>query len=393
MQDEQAREPTSRAAPAQPRAPEERRATGVEPDSMGQEPAVPEGARAVRIFGTVTNQRGVPLAGVRVFTGSDRARGVQTDVDGGYKLRVILSQRKAPTLRYHLEGYALEEISLEDEDPAGERLDVEMQNLGGRSVVAGRVTSEDGEPIEGIAIQLHSKTLNARYIRMTDKKGRFSIPNVKTDTNYEFFVRPERDYRNYSKPELDTTQDDVYLEIVLERLSSGRLLGSMVDPDGYPITDFDLLLRSSQASQQAVQVSSDEEGYFVLEDAPSGDLTFTGSGLAIRGVSLSPGMEKEVVLVLDWGDHVIEGWVLDDAGRPLPGAELTLSWSGSSEGLHSGSARRSVSDESGAFRFSNLGPKPHRVTVRANGYRALQETLEVVEQSGAVELRLEPLPQ
>jgi hypothetical protein len=49
-----------------------------------------------------------------------------------------------------------------------------------------------------------------------------------------------------------------------------------------------------------------------------------------------------------------------------------------------------VTDPSGSFRFTDLGPGPHQLAVRADGYEEALETYGVFWNSGDVELRLRP---
>ena len=90
---------------------------------------------------------------------------------------------------------------------------------------------------------------------------------------------------------------------------------------------------ASDATQGAVPISSDQQGYFELAEAPAGSLSFetrSAPRLAIRGVNLQPGGEQDVVLVLDWGKEELTGSVVGERGEPIAGAELSLSWGHSS---------------------------------------------------------------
>ena len=183
------------------------------------------------------------------------------------------------------------------------------------------------------------------------------------------------------------------LEIVLESLGTGRLSGRMIEADGGPVPGFRFWLSSSTAMRSAVPITSDERGYFELAEAPAGSLTFdtrASPRLSVRGVRLPDGGETEVMLVLDWGDRVLAGRVADDRGDPVGGAQLSLSWSDTRGEIQSMSSRATLTDPSGFFRFTQLGPGEHLLDVRASGYHELKEYHDVRSDSAEVEVRLEP---
>jgi hypothetical protein len=130
-----------------------------------------------------------------------------------------------------------------------------------------------------------------------------------------------------------------------------------------------------------------------VENAPEGQLLFitrSDPRLEVQGIELGAGEDKEVDLVLDRGDHEIRGSVLDDRGEPIAGAKLTLQWSFHGGGTRSASMRRVVTDESGSFLFTQLGPGRHDLSVGAAGYEYVQEAIEVGPYAPETEIRLDP---
>jgi hypothetical protein len=55
-------------------------------------------------------------------------------------------------------------------------------------------------------------------------------------------------------------------------------------------------------------------------------------------------------------------------GLPVPGAEVTLSWSQTAQGVASRAHRHGTADATGTFRFTQLGPDRHTLNVSAPGY-------------------------
>jgi len=260
--------------------------------------------------------------------------------------------------------------------------------------VTGALHTPDGTPVPDETIELESWALEASYFGASDARGRFSIPDVAPGSDYEVRVLSESRYRNYSRRGLAVTAEGLTLDLVLEPLASAHLAGRMVDAEGSPIPLRTLLLQSSHAPGLALQITGDDRGRFTVEGAPTGRLTFstrTVPHLKVRGPLLTPASEADLLLVLDEGSHELGGQVVGDHGIPVAGAQLKLSWSYKQRGSVSSSARTAVTDPGGSFRFTDLGPGPHRLAVRADGYEDALETYGVFWNSGNVELRLSPI--
>jgi hypothetical protein len=309
----------------------------------------------LRVYGTVRDRYGDPVAEVRVVSGEPSASEALTDIEGNYEVYVVLRPRRLAGLRFLAVGYEEKRIPIRPKDIHADeerRIDVRLEPFIEKTMLSGTVRGEDGRAIPGVKVRLRSKRLKTRYVRVSDEYGRFSIPGVKIGTDYELLIRSGGAYQDYWERFLELSPDGLSIDIVLEPFVTGRLSGRMVDEDGYAVPGFSLSLRSTQASELLVQVSGDADGHFVVEEAPAGNLTFKAPGLLIRGVYLSPGSEEEVLLVLDWGDHVLSGTVVDDRGRPVAGAQLDLSWLHTRAAVRSGSIRRTRTDERGSFAFS-----------------------------------------
>lgn len=258
--------------------------------------------------------------------------------------------------------------------------------------VTGTLRTADGTPVPDEAVELSSGTLEARYSATSDARGRFAMADVAPGSGYEVRVSSQGRYREHWQQGLVVPDEGLTLELVLEPLAGARLAGRMVDAEGVPIPGRTLLLEASHGAAQLL-VTGDERGHFRIEDAPTGRLTFTTRTvphLKVRGPLLTPAAEQEVLLVLDEGSHQLGGRVVGDRDAPVRGAQLKLSWSHKQGGSISSSARTAVTDSDGGFRFTDLGPGPHRLAVRAEGYEEARETYGVFWNSRDVELRLRP---
>jgi hypothetical protein len=352
-------------------------------------------AEGRRVHGTVTNPRGEPLARVWVGLDARRDRFAYTDATGSYALQLDSdSAASDPTVRFYLRGYEEERLALPAPEGGveGGRLDVELRTVEDAARVAGVLESERGEPIAGATIVLGSKALGTHYQTVSDSNGDFSVPDVKIGQGYSLRVLPDGSYLDFTQHGIEVPEDGLSLEISLESLSTGRLVGRMVDAEGNRVPGFRLWVVSSAATRSAVPISSDERGYFELAEAPAGSLSFdtrSSPRLAVSGVLLPADGEREVILVLDWGDQELIGEVVGERGEPIAGAEVSLSWSHANGDIRSRSQRATRTNASGSFRFAQLGPGEHRLDVRAAGYRAVQEQHEVGRHAADVQVRLE----
>ena len=259
--------------------------------------------------------------------------------------------------------------------------------------VVGALRTEDGTPVPGEAVELESAALAASYVGTSDVRGRFLVSNVAPASDYEVRVLTDGRYRDYAERGVAVMAEGLALDIVLEPLASARLAGRMVDAEGNPIPRRSLLVRASHAPGLVLEVTGDERGNFWVDDAPTGQLTFstrTIPNVKIHGPLLAPGAEADLRLVLDDGSHELGGRVVGARDVPVAGAQLKLSWSYKHGGPLSSCARTAVTDSNGRFRFSELGPGTHRLAVRADGYADAIESYDVFWNSGDVELRLDP---
>ena len=368
------------------------------PDSTRTDPAPNDAARVevrhpLRVFGTVTNEVGEPLVGVRVVPLGAGTQEAHTDFEGRYEVHTLVGHTELPTLRFLAQGYEEKPLHIKPENVRGaeaRRINVRLDPRVGKTVVSGSVKGRDGRPVPNATVSLRSERLRAAYSGVSDERGTFSIRDVKIAADYVLKVHSPGVYADYFDRFIAPTPEGLKLEIVLERLSAARLRGRMINADGDPISNFRLSLRSSQASQKALDLTSDDNGYFVVEEAPVGELTFSATGFVVRGLSLSSGSEGDVRLVLDRGEHVLRGSVLGDRGRPVAGARVDLSWLYESGGLSSGSSRRTRSDAGGSFEFTQLGPGLHTLEVHADGHPPTQVSYPIRRLSEEVEIRLEP---
>ena len=353
------------------------------------------GSNTVQVFGRVTDKQGTPLAKAEIGPGGNDAIKVWTDDGGNYRTQLTVANPAASyTVRVSLDGYLEERVHLQGKEliDVGEfRVDVELRRLDATTMVSGRLRSARGEPASGERVQLQSASLGAQYLATSKGDGTFSMSAVVPADDYRITIHPKGAFENYWQQGVAIGGSGRFLDITLQPLDSGRLTGRMVDVRGFPLPGFALLLKSNKSQSRYVPVTSDDGGYFVVENAPAGNLMFVTRSeprFVVSGIRLDAGTAAEAEVVIDWGDHELSGQVSDEQGAAVAGAEVKLSWRHAADSTQSTSLRRSVSDGDGFFRFAQLGPGPHQLDVVATDYQAATQLVLVDSYSSKARVTL-----
>lgn len=329
-----------------------------------------------RIEGRVSGSHGEPLYDVLVFQGDRPAQATVTDADGRFMLSLAFATGShGASLRFAHEDFRERRIFVDGAQLAGEQptvVDVALEPLRPHGVVRGTLVSIYGEPVVGERVQLVSAELARAFHDRTDSAGRFALAGVPTNSAYSVLVQPEGPWEDYSHRDLRVPEGGLELLIELQSRETGAVTGIVVDTAGRPLPGFDLSVRSARSSRAFRSVTADPSGHFFVDDVPAGDLLFESlayPSLTVRGVHLRPGTLEEVRLTLDWGNHRVNGQVVDVAGQPVPGSRIWLTMDVRAHGVSSRSTRRTTADAQGFFGFTGVGPGPHQVRVDAPGFR------------------------
>ena len=353
------------------------------------------GSATVQVYGRVTDANELPLAGVEISPGGADAVRVWTDAGGNYRTQLTVANPAASyTVSYRLAEYLDERVNLQGRElvAAGEfRVDVELRALNEATTVTGTLRSQRGDVVPGETVQLHSAALGTRYMATSRGDGTFSMSAVEPASDYRVTIHPKGTYENYWQQGIVIGGAGASLDIMLQALDSGRLTGRIIDVEGYPLPGFSLLLKSNKSQRRYVTVTSDEGGYFVVEDAPAGNLMFVTRSdprFVVSGISLEAGSAADAEVIIDWGDHEFGGRVRDERSGPVAGAKVQLNWKHAHGGIQSTSLRSAVTDGDGFFRFTQLGPGPHQLDVVASGYQRLQQAYNVDAYLGEIRVEL-----
>ena len=350
----------------------------------------------VGVFGTVQSD-GEPVDNVQVLAIGQSDAAVYTDGEGFYELDLEVSGNKpAYTLRFVREGYREKRSVLETQNivRSGQvRVDTELEPVRELVEVSGTVYNKKGLPVPGESVQLYSEDARQRYTAISDRKGEIWYAEVETSSDYSLSVHPTDSYQDFFARNVEIGLAGADLEVVLEPLDYGRLSGQMVDSNGQPVPGFSLWLRNPDAvNQPDLLVTGDQQGNFVVDQVKEGALIFethSSPQHSISGIHLSAGEEKEVRLVLDWGNYQVGGLMVDDTGAPVTASELFVTSFRRYSGVRAHAVRRAITDEAGYFLFTQVGSGYHTIRVDVPGFIATIIDHDVGMDTPEVIIRLE----
>ncbi len=140
----------------------------------------------------------------------------------------------------------------------------------------------------------------------------------------------------------------------------------------------------------AKTVISDSAGKYEISDLDSGILdvtvetSFPGYESGVQKVEVTGNETRNLDLHLDFKKAVVEGYVYDLTGKPIPGATLS--------GLLCGKdVETRTADERGYFRFANVSPGNRFIRANAPGHQGDSRDFSAAENSATpIEFRLAP---
>jgi protocatechuate 3,4-dioxygenase beta subunit/thiol-disulfide isomerase/thioredoxin len=305
----------------------------------------------------VDAETGKPLAGVSVEESSS-FQSVKTKEDGTFELRaapgeIWISIQEVPP------GYARDRMMtsrrLTVQAGAG-AADIEFKLQRGVSV-KGQVVDPAGRPVPGAVV---------RYVRdwamseeTADDEGRFTLEGLLPGKSLVLWTSvPEKGWAGQlSLPMEKATLEPVTLK--LGRAAAVRL--TVTDPQKQPIEGIEIEVFKRCETGEGVSYDgtaarskrSGKATYDIQGLVPGQEyylqVTAEGYGHLVSGqFKLEAGETRELLpMVLRVADAVVEGRVIDPAGRPIAGAQVEV---------HSGRFAQATTDAHGRFR---LEKQPH----------------------------------
>jgi hypothetical protein len=244
--------------------------------------------------------------------------------------------------------------------------------------------------LAGRTVELRPRSGQRTDRTTTDREGRYTFPIVESPDDYRLIVFGGADHKDYQQP-VKLTADTDELDVVVEAYEFGEVTGRLVNLNGAPVPDFDLVLRNTASRKPNALVSTDKHGNFEIPAAPAGDLVVASQStpsFMVQGLYLKPGDKLHLPLVLDWGEHEIRGIVVDAHDNPVPASRIILRWSHQVDGITTKATRRTAADTQGQFAFTNLGPGPHSLRIDAPGFSTVDIDHDLSRQGYDVTVRL-----
>jgi hypothetical protein len=349
---------------------------------------------AAVIEGRVLGSAGEPLEGVTVLPKLLGQPSVRSDDDGFFRLPVALKPAtRTVSLRFQRPGYYEQsgEVLLAKAGTSGAAtLDVVMNPVEAWTSLNGTVYSDSGKPLAGRAVELRPQSAQQTYTAITDRQGRYLFPVIESPADYRLIVFGGAGHKDHQQP-VKLTADTDELDIVVDSYEFGAVSGQLVNQNGEPIPNFEMVLRNAESRRPNALLSTDSNGNFDVPAAPAGDILLASQStpsILIQGLHLNAGDRLRVPLVLDWGRHEIRGIVVDALGNPVPASRVVLKWSREADGVITRATRRTAADTQGHFAFSNLGPGPHSLRIDAPGFSAVDIDHDLSRQGYDLTVRL-----
>ncbi|MEM6794746.1 MAG: carboxypeptidase regulatory-like domain-containing protein [Acidobacteriota bacterium] len=227
--------------------------------------------------------------------------------------------------------------------------------------LSGRVSSKDGEPIEGALLFPGSTSSHGSHELMavgplasTGPDGRFTIADFPPKEQY-LTVEAE----GFATERLEVQSEQADLDITLE--PSAGLAGSVVSQDGSPV-------RNAVVQAGPVLAVTDGGGAFHLDGLPDGRFLVHAHhddfGRAQQEVELHGG-EKALVSLTLRSEIVAKGRVIGPDQIPVPRAVVRAT-------DRLGQPSTAFTNSEGRFQFLELDPGAYSVTASATGLVAVE---------------------
>lgn len=358
---------------------------------------LPVGAR---ISGRVTEaDSGKPAPGIEIVCEGANVGAVKTDEDGAYTIsglspgqfRVSLNLRHSP---YQVRGRAPQhEVAIDTPDEHVKDIDFVVNPAG---IVWGYVYGPNKEAVSHVEVVLcSSASIVSQVIDSAMNQVRPIVHHSEEDGYYELIGVPLNqawqvmglgsELAPQLSEEFVLTEKNRSVRVDLYMLPGTTVYGTVISSvDGSPVPGANVLCIPSYGkffspldSPQAIRdAQTDENGAFTVADLPRGEFQLLvqkdGFKLAAMGTRISPDGIQDIrgikvpITPVKSGEYAIYGYVMDTAGNPVAGADLSLAGFGMMGA--SVEDQKQETDSSGYFIFEGVDPGMFMLEVRAEGY-------------------------
>ncbi|WP_437278906.1 carboxypeptidase-like regulatory domain-containing protein [Sorangium sp. So ce375] len=236
--------------------------------------------------------------------------------------------------------------------------------------LTGQAVDASGAPLAGVYVdaeslfavgEMSSLAMEAAAQAQTEDDGLFSLPNVPKGT---IAVRAYDGSNAVRTVEIEVSSCDGLQPVKLVMSSGGSISGVARDADGKPVAGARLTLMHRPIG--FVNTVSDEEGRFLFEQVPPGELRVMmrrGDEAMLVGIAIEEGKSaQQDISFAPRGTGEIRGRVTV-GGKPFPGARLMMATPIGDDGAIG--MYHPVTAEDGSFRVSGLPAGGYIVNVES----------------------------
>jgi len=348
---------------------------------LQQESRDQTGSRLIEIFGRVVDQQRQPIEGV-LITEERYFFNTRSDARGNYRILLDLPRHRAPALHFLRHGFSGKRVKPDQtqlqQKPVVE-LNLALDDNPDSVRLSGWVGSDAGVALEAVRVELTAlETGNGDNFYLTvftDAQGNFSLEGVGAGERYRLSVKPAPEYQGYQDNDFVVSPNPEQINLVLNSLKLVDIDGMILNPESAPMPNFELQVSNVTTGIHTRKIVSDASGFFSLKDFPLGAISLTSrlasSGaeyFKISGLTLTNDEYRNLVLIVDKGDHYLSGWVSDENGIGVAKAMVTMTAKLQDGSIEYFSYRSQSTDHAGRFAFSNMGGGEHQLSVYANGF-------------------------
>lgn len=361
---------------------------------------------AAALPGTVVDAAGRPVAGAEVRVAPAERRGpyrggrpafARSGRDGRFQVEGLAADA-SHVVHVVRRGYspAVEEVAPAPAVPPGSARPAALPELRvvlyGARALRGRAVNQDGEPVAGARVTTLPEDVRwlpwrgappGRAEATTGADGAFEVAEVLAGRSTLGIAAPG--YAPFRREGVEVPQGGGVTdlgELVLE--PEAFVPGRVVDPEGAPVpgasvrswrTSGTRMRRMYYPGSQelAEPVETGEDGRFRVGGAAAGEVVrieVRKEGwveATVEGVRVPP---EEPVTVLLRPAATVAGAVVDERGRPVPGAEIRPAFRAMAGMPGGGYFRPQPTDERGAFEVTGFPPGRTAIEAEAPGYQA-----------------------
>jgi hypothetical protein len=259
--------------------------------------------------------------------------------------------------------------------------------------ISGRVLGESGSPIasatvnafpsvRAVAMAMGDRTLEAE----TDGEGGFVVAGLPEGV-YNVFAHAQG--FGFSKP---MVAESGAVNVTITLRPAGTIRGTVVDPEGSPVSSFRALARSSEQHGTGRTSRQDAEGAFALDDVPEGEYAVEIVSQdfmpeVVSSVRVTAGTVSELGAIRLRRGGRIEGTVVNGSEEPVPGASVRVV--GPGQQPYDFGDNTVSTDRIGRFQIGGLAVGIVQVMASHPSYAETRlEGVEVDSASGASDVRL-----